>query len=41
LRAKRAELLATPDADNVADIQRINQSIAAEENSRAIYEATV
>jgi len=41
LKAKRQELLATPDDDNVADIQRINKSIEAEEANKKIYEAKV
>jgi hypothetical protein len=41
LKARRQELLATPDDDNVADIAAINKSIEAEQANRAIYEAKV
>jgi hypothetical protein len=41
LKVRRQELFALPDDDNVADIQRINKSIEAEEANKAIYQAKV
>jgi hypothetical protein len=37
LKEKRRELLATADADNIAEIQTVNRGIEAEESARAIY----
>jgi hypothetical protein len=37
LKVKRGELLATADADNIAEIQTLNKAIEAEESARTIY----
>jgi hypothetical protein len=39
LKARRQELLALSDDDNVVEIQRATKAIEAEEANRAIYEA--
>jgi len=37
LKVKRAQLLATADADNIGEIQTVNKAIEAEETARTIY----